>query len=351
MSDLQHVVCFEHGADTGRGNLLGIQPTLTTADYAAEACLFARLDEYLSDAGRRGWLNARTVAVFPEYIGTWLVAAGGNAALRRAQSLSLARRALALSRVFAFATGLLAARERDRTAASLFRLKAASMARSYQAVFSALARKHGATIVAGSIVLPAPRVVEGALVAGRGPLYNATVVYGPDGAAHQTLVRKAYPVAHELRFVTPAPVSELPVFNTPAGKLGVLICADAWYPAAYERLRAQGAQLIAVPSYIETDGAWDRPWLGYSGADAPPDVDARDVGVLTEGQAWRRYALAGRMASAGARYGVNVFLRGALWDLGTDGRSVMMQVSTLCIKDGAITEATTDGAALLNLWL
>jgi len=344
MGDLKNEEMIEQGADTGRGNLLGIQPTLTTADYASEASLFARLDKYLNDAGRRGWLNAHTVVVFPEYIGTWLVATGEKEALRRAQSLSLAMRALALSRVLAFATGLLAARERDRTAASLFRLKSASMARGYQAVFSALARKHGATIVAGSIVLPAPRVVEGALVAGRGPLYNATAVYGPDGAAHQTLVRKAYPIAHELPFVTPAPISELPVFNTPAGRLGVLICADAWYPAAYERLRAQGAQLIAVPSYIEADGAWDRPWLGYSGANAPSDVDARDVGVLTEGQAWRKYALAGRIVSAGARHGVNVFLRGALWDLGSDGRSVM-------VNDGAVTEVTSDGAALLNLWL
>ena len=351
MSDQQHEVCLEHGTDAGRGNLLGIQPTLTTADYASEASLFVRLDKYLSDAGRRGWLNARTVAVFPEYIGTWLVAAGEREGLRRAASLSLAMRMLALRRLLSFAGGLITASEKDRIAASLFRLKAASMARNYQAVFSALARKHGATIVAGSIVLPAPRVVEGALVAGRGPLYNATVVYGPDGAAHRTLVRKAYPIAHELPFVTPAPISELPVFDTPAGRLGVLICADAWYPAAYERLRAQGAQLIAVPSYIDTGGAWDRPWLGYSGANAPPDVDARDVGVLTEGQAWRKYALAGRIASAGARYGVNVFLRGALWDLGSDGRSVMVQESTLCIKDGEVTEVTSDGAALLNLWL
>jgi hypothetical protein len=183
------------------------------------------------------------------------------------------------------------------------------------------------------------------VVAGDGPLYNVAAVYCPDGQAHATLVRKAFPISIELPFTTPAPVAELPAFDTPAGRLGVLICADSWYPAAYERLRAHGVELIAVPSDGVTKEAWEGLWRGYDGAPAPADVDPTDVGVLTEAQAWRKYALAGRITQAGARCGINVFLRGELWDLGAHG-------GCATIVDGATAiEGRGGGAALLNLWL
>jgi predicted amidohydrolase len=158
-------------------------------------------------------------------------------------------------------------------------------------------------------------------------------------------VRKAFPISIELPFTTPAPVAELPAFDTPAGRLGVLICADSWYPAAYERLRAHGVELIAVPSDGVTKEAWEGLWRGYDGAPAPADVDPADVGVLTEAQAWRKYALAGRISQAGARCGINVFLRGELWDLGAHGGCATV------VGGAAVIEAKGSGAALLNLWL
>jgi hypothetical protein len=138
------------------------------------------------------------------------------------------------------------------------------------------------------------------------------------------------------------------VFVTPAGRLGVLICADSWYPEAYRVLRVKKIDLLVVPSYAADDDCWNRPWHGYDGAPAPPDVDPADVGRLTEGRAWSRYALVGRFPSSGARAGVNVFLRGALWDLGDDGRSVLVSA-----EGGAkATEGSRrDGPAILNQWV
>jgi hypothetical protein len=139
----------------------------------------------------------------------------------------------------------------------------------------------------------------------------------------------------------------LPAFDTPAGKLGVLICADAWYPDAYARMRAHGVELIAVPSDAGDRAAWTAPWRGYDGAPTPPDVDARDVGRLTLAQAWHTYALAGRLAASGARCGINVFLRGELWDLGVlGGRAKLVAQRGEWTSDGQ-----ADGAAILNLWL
>jgi predicted amidohydrolase len=144
--------------------------------------------------------------------------------------------------------------------------------------------------------------------------------------------------------VAGAPLASLPVFDTPAGRLGVLVCADSWHPAAYTQLKAQAVDLVAVPSASLSRGLWAQPWGGYNGAAAPPDVDLRDVGVLTEGQAWRKYALAGRLAASGSAFGINVFLRGAFWDTGTDGHS-------LAVAAGTVVETQQDEAALLNVWL
>jgi len=345
-NELQPVEMIECGQRGQRGNLLGIQPFMTAADYVSGEAFTAKLDGYLSSASQRGWINERTIVIWPEYIGAWLVIAGEGPRVCDARDLNAAMRALALRHLPQLAMGLLSAKERDKMAASLFRLKAGSMAALYQSTFSKLAKKYSATMVAGSILLPRPTVHNGQVAAGRGALYNVSAVYRSDGSAYPNLARKLYPIASELDFVAAAPANELfPVFETPAGRLGVLVCADSWYPEPYKQLRSQGVDLIAVPSYIPENNVWDKPWQGYNGASAPADVDQADVGRLTEGQGWHKYALAGRIRQAGAKYGMSVFLRGSLWDLRTDGRSI------LAIAGGQTLEVESSEAAIINVWL
>ena len=339
------ILTLESGHDADRGNLLGIQPWMTTADYVSRETFYDKLAEYLDVARSKGWLNARTVAVFPEYVGTWLVIAGEGQGVARASTLNRAMVRLALRHGVKFVRFLFSARERDRVAASLFGMQASRTASAYQAVFSRLARTYGVTVVAGSTVLPSPQVHDGCVVAGEGPLQGVSAVFGPDGRAYPDLVRKAYPIGTELPFLKPASPEDLPVFDTPAGRLGVLICADSWYPPPYARLKSQGVELLAVPSYVTHDGAWDTAWRGYDGFSAPADVDKGDIGKLTEGQAWRTYALEGRILESGARAGINVFLRGRLWDLGADGRSLMVATGREPVQAGSC------GEALFNLWL
>lgn len=345
MSGLHLEETYEQGRDAHKGNLLGIQPYMTPDDYASEDTFCAKLQGYLAVAHERGWLTERTIVVWPEALGTWMVCTGERQAVYLAPTMSSGMRTLALGHALRFARHLASAKEKDKATASLLRMKAEAMARLYQAAFSRLAQQHGVTIVAGSTWLPSPYVTSGRLEAGGGPLYNVSAVYGPDGRAYPSLVRKAFLGTAERPFITSAPVAELPAFDTPAGKLGVLICADSWYPAPYERLRALGAELIAVQSFAPGSGIWDRPWEGYKGSAAPGDVDSADVGRLTEGQAWRKYALAGRISQAGAKCGINVFLRGSFWDLVADGG-----LSTATSGD-EVVEVGRAGAALLNLWV
>lgn len=333
------------GTDGGRGNLLGIQPFMEPTDYLSEAAFAAKMGGYLAVAIEQGWLNPRTIVVLPEMLGTWLVIAGEHERAAQAPTLSAAMRLVERRHLLALLARVPFAREKNRRAASIFRIKAQQMATIYMRVFGALADTYEVTIVAGSLVLPDPRVENGVLQAGSGPLYNTTPVFSPDGKVHNNLVRKVVPINQERPFVTAGHQDDLPVFETPAGRLGVLICADSWFPELYRVLEQRGAELLAVPSYLAPDDCWDQPWGGYNGAATPADVDPAHIGQLTEGQAWLTYALAGRLGSTNIAHGINVFLRGRLWDLGTEGHTVLR-------RGTEVHEAGHhDGAALINCWI
>ena len=46
---------------------------------------------------------------------------------------------------------------------------------------------------------------------------------------------------------------ELPVFDTPLGRIGLLVCYDAWFPEAARALALKGAQILCVPSNAPDD--------------------------------------------------------------------------------------------------
>ncbi len=335
------------GHDQGRGNLLGIQPWLTPLDYASPAALTQKIDSYFVHAQQQGWLQRGTIAVLPEYVGTWLVASGEKKAVFDAQDIGVAMTTLALTHLPSFAYYMATAPTvQDRAKWALFTLKSERMAEDYQTVFGGLAQRHGIHLVAGSIILPEPRLESGKLtVRPGGALYNISALFGPDGRIVPPLVFKAFPIEDENRFLVAAQASDIPVFHTPAGKLAVLICADAWYPAAYLAVKAKGADLVAIPSFSAGDGVWGSVWGGYNGAATPQDIMASDVGKLTEGQAWQKYAMGGRAPAHGINHGVNVFLRGTLWNLGSDG-------TTLALREGvqAVTPMHSS-ASLTSVWL
>lgn len=107
-----------------------------------------------------------------------------------------------------------------------------------------LARRHGITLIVGSLVeaLNAERT------------YNTTVVFGPDGARIATY-RKMHlfdvDVAGGVRFresTTTGRGEELVVAETPVGKVGLSICFDLRFPEVYRALTDRGAEILAVPS-------------------------------------------------------------------------------------------------------
>lgn len=334
------------GKDSLKGNLLGIQPYLQPADYANETTFYNKLSGYLTEAKKNRFLNNKTIVVFPEYTGTWLVAVNEKASVYSASTVNNAITKVVLTHPLSFIKNYFGAPAEDKAKYAVFLMKAEEMASIYERVFSKLAKEFEVTIVGGSIVLPEPSVsTSGRLQIKRGNLYNICGVFGPDGKLKDPLSVKAFPINDEKIFTSAGKAQNIPVYQTSAGNLGVVICADSWYPSAYETLKNKKANLLAIPSYSAPDNLWSTKWKGYNGASAPADVSKADIGNLTEKDAWLKYSMGGRASRSAISNGINVFLRGKLWDLGDDG-------SVIYLKNNSTNYSKIiDGAALINVWL
>ncbi|PHN27616.1 carbon-nitrogen hydrolase family protein [Pseudomonas sp. ICMP 460] len=344
LSDLRITLAVNEGEPADRGNLLGIQPELFPADYQSLERLHLKLAAYLQKAREQGLINQKTVVVLPEHIGTWLMLSGEKNQLYQAVHLKDAMNWLSASNPLQFARAWLSATGGNRMDDAYLRMKARGMARDYQVLFGGLAKEFGVTVVAGSITLPNPSVSQGQLQIGDGALYNASVVFAADGLAVGQPQRQFYPIYDEREFIEPGDENLVSVVDTPAGRLGILIGSDSWYPDNYRKLNEQGAQLVAVPAFVTGRDTWDRPWRGFKSVSTPTEISLKPE-ELSEGDAWHRLTLISQQPISQAAAGMSVFLRGQFWDLGTAGQSFLS-------SNGQISaDRDAHGARLLNIWL
>lgn len=93
---------------------------------------------------------------------------------------------------------------------------------------------------------PGSWAVVGLLERDGDKLYNSAVLAGPEGIAGK--YRKMHlPFLGVDRFVDPGDLG-FPVFDTPIGKIGLLICYDGSFPEAVRALKLGGAQLVCLPT-------------------------------------------------------------------------------------------------------
>ena len=344
LSDLRIDLAIDQGTPADRGNLLGIQPELFPTDYQSAERLHRKLAAYLQKAQEQGLLNEKTIVVLPEHVGTWLMVSGEKDELYQANTIKEAMNWLAVSNPLQFVRALISAKADNRLDDAHLRMKAKGMAKDYQALFGGLAKEFHVTLVAGSIVLPEPSIIDGTLKIGRGALYNSSVVFGRDGLPIGQPQRQMHPIFAERDVIKANGEHTLNVVDTPAGRLGVLIGSDSWYPDNYRKLDDQGAQLVAVPAFVSGRGTWDKPWRGYKGLSTPGSVSLK-AGELSEGQAWHRLTLTAQPPSSQAIAGMSVFLRGRFWDQGSAGQSFLSS------NGQHFAGGNVRGARLLNLWL
>ncbi len=321
VKEQNNIELYTIGIDSGKHKIIGIQPYMENRDYQSCENFHGKLDQYFKYLKSIHLLDSNTVVLLPEYIGTWLVVAGEKISAITAPTIESAMSIIVLSNLGKFITHLPACKSDDKMAEAIFRMKAKKMAAIYEKTFKQLAKDYNVTIIAGSIILPEPKIENNRIVFDKkAPLQNVSFIFKPNGQIDNYITRKIYPTKDE-KFLKPASLHDLPVYKTPVGKTGVLICADSWYPEPYQQLCQHDAQVVLVPSYSAPTGLWQQKWKGYSGKFMAPDIDTTDINRITEFQAWVKYAMLGRIEYFNFKAGMNVFLRGKLWDLGSDGRT------------------------------
>ncbi|QNA43836.1 carbon-nitrogen hydrolase family protein [Lacibacter sediminis] len=337
----------EAGIDSGKGNIIGIQPYLTATSYSTAFNFEVSLRFYFEQLKRENKLTDKSIVVLPEYIGTWLVAANEKETIYKQETIEKAMTTMVRSNLFSFFYGYLKSPAKDKSKYAIFHLKAEKMAKQYQQVFSTLAKVYKCTIVAGSIALPDASInSKGEMQIKSGaPIYNTSVVFGNDGEILSPLIKKLFPIDDEQGFTAAADTELQPVFTTKAGKMAVLICADSWYPQAYNNLTNK-ADFIVVPSLGDKDSVWLAAWKGYNGFKAPVDVDTTDYKKISEGDAWLKYSMNKRAATANIHQGMNVFFTGSLWDMKPEGRVLILQNDSTTVLPASVGKGR-----IVNLYL
>jgi predicted amidohydrolase len=225
----------------------------------------AKITSWVADAAGQG----AEVLVFPEYAAMELASLGGAA-------------------VAADLQGALHEVARHRGAAD--------------ALHATLAARHGVVILGGS----------GPVFTGARPVNRATL-YGPKGIiGHQD---KQIMTRFEREDWDVVPGGPLVLFDTPAARLGVVICYDSEFPLLARALAGAGAEVLLAPSCTETLAGYSRvrvgsmaralenqcavvhaplvgdaPWCagveanrGAAAIYGPPDAGWPETGVIAEG--------------------------------------------------------------------
>lgn len=338
---------FVVNADSGKGNVIGINAWMEPADYTSGDHFFAKLDGYMNQCKQNNWLHPNTVVIFPEYIGTWLVLSGEKKEVYNAPTLEDAITKFVTTNYFRYIASWFMSPDSatNKVNHSVFATKAKKMAGLYTDVFSRLAKKYRVTIIAGSILLQSPRIKNNRIIVKNGSLENVSAIFNPDGSLQPHFTRKAFPTADEQPFIKRSLPDEQPVYDLPIGKTSVMICADAWFPESYQAMQQAAPHFIAVPSFTPSENSMQHSWTGYSGFDTPADVQKKDIGKISLRDAWLKYTLPARIRSLNTPFGMTVSLRGKLWDLGADGELIVYN------RGEIICPPPMQGASMVCLWL
>ncbi|WP_167626606.1 carbon-nitrogen hydrolase family protein [Paracoccus luteus] len=117
------------------------------------------------------------------------------------------------------------------------------------ALHAGLAARHGCHILAAS----------GPAFSGALPV-NRAVLFGPQGRiGHQD---KQIMTRFEREAWDVAPGDRLRLFDTPVGRLGIVICYDSEFPLLARALAEAGAEILLVPSCTDTVAGFNRVRIG-----------------------------------------------------------------------------------------
>lgn len=248
------VVSEINPADSLKQNIIGVQPFMEVSDYFNQNAFQEKVRQYLVAANYKGFLKEEnSLIVYPENIGTWLILLGEKHEIMGNKTFETAKSFLMFSNIFDFMLGYFKTGEdQDKKTSAIFRMKAKAMLNTYQSTFSTLALETKTHIVAGSIILPGPKVAGGQIhIELNAPLYNCSFVFGPDGKVVGDPIIKSVLTEGERAVLTAGRPEAIQVFELPIGKTSVLIGDDSWNLSAGKQI--PDVDVIISPSFFDPE--------------------------------------------------------------------------------------------------
>ncbi len=312
-------------------DLIVVQAHMELQDYFTEESftrkirsLFEKIDEVREKDANGKPVNFG-LAVFPEYIGTFIGMTGfaekikgaktGDEAMTRVGKGLLPNVLMNMLKFRAFSTtlGLLLTRSYD-------------MYRMYFQAFSRLAKEFSLYVVAGSILLPENKygLVGSPFSPKEGKVYNMSLTFAPDGlCVNMTKKVHLVPTQEDVMKLSPGKREELKPLELPFAKAGNLICYDGFnesHTGKQERFVPLGEYYDKLGVKILTQPSanpwwWDESWT----FNEPGEKLVRKEQWLCEG-------LHRQMADLkNVRYGLNPLLNAQIFDHHFDGKSYIFR--------------------------
>lgn len=210
-----------------------IQARFDPHDYTSTETFKRKIEELMSKADSTEKLDRKSLVVFPEDIGTFLVFLDED--LEKVESVEEAVKNV-LMRNFPKLLFLMLSKKLSPKKA-LLTVKWKKVWNTYRATFAKFAREYHTYIVAGSLLEPQKRRI-----------YNTSYLFGPDGwiigkqsKVHLVEIEKALGV-------DPASIESIRVYETEVGRIGITICFDGFHNDVVRRITRLGANIMAQPS-------------------------------------------------------------------------------------------------------
>lgn len=268
-----------NGTDRKYGNLVGIQLVLQPEDFVKEEWWRERIEETLNKAKSSAIFDRKTIVILPEHTGTGLIFLEEKSRFINADSLEIA----------------LKTKGETFSLSDLFYLKAEKMADVYVRTFSELAKQYNVPILAGTIILPNPKIVKGSLVLdSKGPLFNVAIPFSADGKLMDPLVKKSLLTEEELKILSPGETTQDRVWVVPGWKVAILIGQEVFDINIYNRLVGKPIDGLISPSASYPNMKWQ-------------SIDLEDSNV------WKTEGIPKFIKSTKAQDLVQVFLAGHLY--------------------------------------
>jgi hypothetical protein len=182
---------------------------------------------------------------------------------------------------------------------------------------STLARKYNVSILAGTIILPNPKLDRGELIPGDGDLVNVAVTYLPSGKATGPLVEKVHLTDWEKSFLKEGKPNQDFIVSVPGWKVGVAIGQDSFFPTVYKSIGSSKIDgMVSPAAHLEN-------WEDAPSTNLLEEWKSQSLDYKSQEPAdlWLNQSLTKRIQSTRGKEAVQVFLKGKGWGLESFGES------------------------------